>query len=190
MTGSKPVRFSSRDDWRSWLEEHHDKVSEVWVVFHKRHLKAKSLEYPDAVEEAIRFGWIDGKLRRIDDRIHTIRFTPRKPNSVWSSYNRARAERMIKSGKMTPHGMAAVEAAKRSGQWDAAYKTSSVPRMPADLKKALMKNKKAWEYFSSLANSYKQTYVFWVTSAKREETRKKRIGEVVRRTSAGRRLYP
>jgi uncharacterized protein YdeI (YjbR/CyaY-like superfamily) len=185
-----PLLFRSKAEWTAWLRKNHKSREEVWLVFHKRHLKAQAIEYLDALEEAIRFGWIDGKLKRIDDRTHMIRFSPRKPDSVWSVHNRRRAERIIKAGKMTAHGMAAVNAAKRNGQWKAAYTVSSAPKMPADLRGALRMNKKAWGNFSALANSYKQMYVFWVVSAKREETRRKRVAEVVKRTSEGRKLYP
>lgn len=182
------LSFKSRDEWRSWLELNHEKRKEAWLLFHKKHVKARALEYGEALEEGIRFGWIDGKLRRIDDMTHMIRFTPRKPDSLWSEYNRERAERLIREGRMTEHGLATVAVAKSNGRWAEAYSMRKPLRLPPDLRAALQKNKRAWRNFDVLSKSNKYTYIFWVQSAKKEETRKKRIREVVLKTSKGKTL--
>lgn len=185
MKTEKVLSFKSRDEWRLWLESNHERALEAWVLFHKKHVGARALEYPDAVEEGIRFGWIDGKLRRIDDRTHMIRFTPRKPNSVWSEYNRDRAEKLLNEGRMTPRGKAAVDAAKKCGRWAEAYSLRRPLKVPLDLETALRKNSKARENFGRLSKSDKYGFIFWIENAKREETRNKRIKEVVSRASKG-----
>ena len=179
----KPKSFGSRAEWSGWLESNHETASEAWVLFYKKHVNANRLEYPEAVEEAICWGWIDGKLKSIDGRTHMIRFTPRRPGSIWSITNRRRAEKMIREGRMREHGLESVRVAKRNGQWAAAYVLSRAPKVPADLQKALQNNGASWDHFSQLSNSGKTAFVYHVESAKRADTRSKRIREVVRRTS-------
>jgi len=179
---AKPLLMRNRDEWRKWLERNHNKEKEVWLVFYKKHTGKLGLSYDDAVEEALCFGWIDGRLKRIDDEKHLIRFSPRRKNSVWSEINRKKAEKMIREGKMTETGLAKIEEAKKSGKWFSAY-TSKKLAIPPDLEKALKDDKKAWDNFRNFANSYQLAYIYWVESAKREETRKKRIKEVVKRAS-------
>ena len=188
MPNERILSFKSKEYWSRWLETNHDSSQEAWLLIHKKHLDAEALKYEDALEEAIRWGWIDGKLRSIDDKTHIIRFTPRRSDSVWSEHNRTRAERIMKAGEMTEHGKKTVQEGKRSGQWAAAYSLREPPRVPDDLKDALAGNKRARRNFDSMSNSHKHAYVFWVKSAKREETRKKRIREVVKMASAGKKL--
>ncbi len=183
MPKEKPISFGSREEWRGWLESNHHAASEAWVLFYKKHVNAKRLDYADAVEEAICWGWIDGKLRSIDGRKHMIRFTPRRPDSIWSITNRRRAEKMVREGRMRESGLECIRVAKRNGQWAAAYMLSRAPRVPADLKSALVSNGASWDNFSRLSNSNKAAFVFHVESAKREETRKRRIKETVLLTS-------
>lgn len=177
----EPTFFKDRSAWRRWLQDNHDKSSEIWILAFKRHTGTRCVTYEEALEEAICHGWIDSRLRRIDDERHAWRFAPRKTNSIWSMSNRSRAERLIEEGRMTAQGMAKVEAAKRNGMWDKAYEPGKPPRMPRDLKDALTRDELAWSNFRALARSYRHTYIRWVTSAKREETRMRRIKEVVRR---------
>ena len=177
----KPVFFRDRRAWRSWLSKNHDKQSEIWILTFKKHTGKKCLNYEEALEEAICYGWIDSRLRRIDDERHMWRFAPRKPKSVWSTSNRRRAERLIKEKRMTTHGMAKIEAAKENGMWERTVTPSKPPSVPRDLKEALKRDGVAWENFRNFARSYRSTYINWVISAKREETRKRRIEEVVAR---------
>ncbi len=141
----KPIFFKDRAEFRSWLKSNQIK-DHAWLLFYKKRLN-KGMSYEEAVEEALCFGWIDGILRSIDKEKHMIRFTERKKNSVWSLINRKKAEAMIEQGKMTAAGLAKIEEAKNSGLWQSAYTNKKKERMPADLKKALMKNKKAWKNF-------------------------------------------
>ena len=183
------VFFKERSEWRRWLQRNHDKSSEIWILTYKRHTGKKCLSYEDALEEAICYGWIDSRMRRIDDERHAWRFAPRRPNSIWSLSNKRRAERLIMDGRMTAPGMAKIEAAKKSGEWQKAYRPSQPPRMPKDLREALMQDELAWRNFRGFARSYRHTYIFWVTSAKREETRRKRIKEVVRKARHDAKLF-
>ena len=148
------------------------------VLFKKRSGK-KGLTLEEAVEEAICFGWIDGKLKRIDDEKHALRFSPRRCSSVWSKINRTRAERLIEAGRMTPAGLSTIEEAQRSGQWDRAYTNKVAEKVPRDLKRALMQDSRAWENFQRLANTYRNMYIGWVNAARTDGTRRKRIRKAV-----------
>ncbi len=178
MKPEKTLRFKTREEWRNWLEKNHATEKEAWLVHYRKHAEKPGVGLREAVEEAICFGWIDGKLRKVDEESFILRFTPRKPDSVWSKINRTTAERMIKSGMMTAAGMEKIKAAKRSGAWQKAYTNRVRERMPRDLKAALMENEKAWVNFKSFANSYWNQYVGWVTGAKTDETRQRRIKKV------------
>jgi len=181
MTEIKPLSIAKRVKWRKWLENNHNQEKEIWLIFYKKHSGKQKISLEEAVEEALCFGWIDCILKRIDDEKHIIRFTPRKKNSIWSKINRKRAEKMINDGKMTDEGFAKIEEAKSSGKWSSAYTLLVKPTMPSDLKRALKEKQKAWQNFNEFANSYQANYIYWVNSAKREETRKRRIEEVVAR---------
>ncbi|MCW4002590.1 MAG: hypothetical protein NWE95_01575 [Candidatus Bathyarchaeota archaeon] len=135
--------FKDRAGWKTWLEQNHDKESNVWLVFYKKQSGKKGIRLEEAVEEAICFGWIDGKLKRVDDERFILRFSRRKANSAWSKINKERAERLIKSGRMTPAGLAKIEEAKKTGLWDSAYTNKTKEVLPLDLKEALMKDNKA-----------------------------------------------
>ena len=188
-TLGKPAFFRDRDAWRRWLERNHDRVNEIWILTYKVHTGRKCLSYQDALDEALCWGWIDSRVRTIDAERHLWRFAQRRPRSIWSLKNRTRAEKLIEEGRMTIHGMKKIEAAKKSGEWEKAIAPSRPPRMPKDLKEALMKDEKAWKNFQAFAKSYKTQYLYWIMTAKREETRKKRIEEVVRRSRQNKRSY-
>jgi len=173
--------FKDRDEWRGWLEENHSSKKELWLIFYKKHTGVGGLPYDEAVEEALCFGWIDGIMKRIDDRKHTVRFSPRKKRSVWSMSNRERVKRMIAAGRMTDSGMALVQAGKESGQWDLALKREDPAGPPEDLAAALSETPAAQEFYGSLTKSQKKQYIWWVLDAKRPETRARRIGKVVER---------
>lgn len=171
--------FRNREEWRTWLKENHDEKDQVWLLHYNKRSGKEGLALEEAVEEAICFGWIDGKLRKIDDEKYALRFSPRKSNSVWSIINKERAERMMKVGKMTEAGLVKIQEAKQSGYWDDAYTNKIRERLPPDLKKALLQNKRAWNNFHGFANTYRNMYIGWINSAKTDETRKKRINKVV-----------
>lgn len=178
---TEPQFFKNRESWRKWLSKNHHKQSEIWILAFKRHTGVECLSYTEALEEALCYGWIDCRLKRIDGERHMWRFTPRRAESIWSTRNRSIAERLIEKGRMTSHGMAKIEAAKKSGAWNRTVQPSKVPRIPKDLKDALLENDLAWRNFQAFARSYRHTYIWWVTSAKRPETRRNRIREVVKR---------
>ena len=173
------VYFKDRKEWRSWLEQHHNNSDHIWLVHYKKKSNKKGITIEEAVEEAICFGWIDGKLQRIDDEKHQLRYSPRKNRSVWSKINRERAEKMIESGRMTQAGLIKIEAAKQSGAWDSAYTNRTKEKMPSDLREALTQDARAWNNFQKFANSYRNMYIGWINDSKTEETRRKRIQKVV-----------
>jgi uncharacterized protein YdeI (YjbR/CyaY-like superfamily) len=170
---------TNRDEWREWLRKNQDFAGYVWLVYYKQHTRKPSISYEDSVEEAICFGWIDGIIRRIDDEKCARKFMPRKSKSRWSESNKKRAEKMMKAGRMTEAGMSKIREAKKSGEW---FKQSVIRKalvIPAFMQDALAKNKRALAYFNELADSYKRQYVAWISNAKRDETRNKRLAEAI-----------
>jgi uncharacterized protein YdeI (YjbR/CyaY-like superfamily) len=172
--------FKNRNEWRSWLEKNHKITNEVWLIHLKKSLAKNSINHFDAVEEALCFGWIDSKLKKLDEEKFILKYSPRKSKSVWSKINKENAEKMISLGKMTQVGLDKIEEAKKQGFWDTAYTNFVKERLPSDLKKALIVNKTAWNNFQNYANSYRNMYIGWIKNAKTKETRKKRISKVVK----------
>lgn len=174
----KPISFSNRGQWRSWLTKNHAKNKGVWVRFYKKFVQ-RGLKYTDAVEEALCFGWIDGQLRRIDDRRHMIRFSPRQPNSVWARSNIARVKKLIKVKRMTPAGLKLFKSAKLEQQ---TAPDASMPKslmIPPDLKQALLKRPISWKHFQGYPPSNRRLAIWWVRTAKKPETRMRRIRNIV-----------
>ena len=167
--------FKDSAAFRSWLEAHHSSESELVVKLYKVHAKEKGLTYTQALDEALCFGWIDGVRRGGDDDSFNIRFTPRKPKSTWSAVNIKKVEELEAAGRMHESGLAAFRrrSAERSGIY--AYENRQTELDPAYEKK-LRSNKKAWEFFQAQAPWYRRTSIYWVMSAKKEETREKRLG--------------
>jgi len=182
MNLNNALYFKNRNEWRTWLEINHKDLEEVWLIHYKKSTGKKGINHFDAVEEALCFGWIDSKLKKIDEERFILRYSPRKSKSVWSKINKEKAEELIASGKMTQAGLDKIEEAKRNGMWYSAYTNIVKERIPSDLKQALIRNNKAWNNFQHFANSYRNMYIGWVKSAKTEETRKRRIDEVVKRS--------
>ncbi len=176
---NRRVHFRSRKEWRAWLQAHHAKESEIWLTHYRVSSSQPGVRHQEAVEEALCFGWIDGRLKKIDDERYKLRYSPRRPNSPWSRINREKAEKLIRSGRMTAAGLARIEEAKKAGTWQRAYTNRTRERMPSDLKAALLENGQAWDNFSRFANTYRNMYIGWVVSAKTRETREKRIARVV-----------
>ena len=171
-----------RDQWRSWLADHHQSVSVIWLVFWKKHTGRPCLSYDDAVEEALCFGWVDSLVKRMDEDRFARKFTPRKPGSKWSKINRDRALRMMDEGLMCPAGQVLVDAAKASGAWDNPVSqpgVGTVP-MPPELTGQLAAGSAARLFFDSLPPSQQRNVKAWVGSAKRAETRIRRAAEAVR----------
>jgi len=182
------VAPSSRKAWRNWLQKHHVGLSEVWLVFYKRHTGKPTLSYNDAVEEAICFGWIDGIRKSVDEERYTHRFTPRKANSSWSASNRKRVARMSAAGLMTPAGERAVDLAKQAGTWDKPVRPDIDTSMPPELRRLLEQDRKAADFFDSLAPSYQRQYLAWIATARRADTRQRRADEALQLLRAGRKL--
>jgi len=173
------VIAASREQWREWLEKNHSVKKDVWLIYYKAHTGKHSIGYDESVEEALCFGWIDGIIKKLDEEKFGRKFMPRRKNSRWSELNKKRAERMIKEGKMTEAGMALIREAKQSGEWCRRHVDRRGLEIPAFFKEALAKNKKASEYFSTLASTYRWQFVGWVSSAKKEQTRIKRLAEAL-----------
>jgi len=178
----------NREQWRNWLEEHHATETEVWLVFLKKHTARPSVSYNDAVEEALCFGWIDGVKRSIDEDRYMHRFTPRRADSNWSRSNKQRVQRLLKAGLIAPAGMKCIDLAKKNGRWAKPVTAGKKFSMPPELRAALTLHKKAQAFFNSLAPSYQQQYVAWIATAKRPETRKRRLDEAIRLLTRGEKL--
>ena len=174
---------ADRDAWRSWLENDGERQTEIWLLIAKKGTGVQSVGYEEAVEEALCFGWIDGHTKRYDETFYAVRFSPRKPGSVWAGSNVARVQKMLREGRMTPAGMALVDEAKRRGTWDEA--ASGRPDVaPPDLEEALAADPQAAERWRKWAASHRRQYIYWVLDAKRPETRARRVAEVARRAAA------
>ena len=177
------IELRTRQEWRAWLEDHHSSESEIWLVFHKRHAGVDEISYDDAVEEALCFGWIDSLVRRLDEDRYARKLTPRKPDSRWSTINRRRYADLKARGLLAAAGL---ERAPTSRSGDAPRPRASV--LPSYIEKALKADARAWEHFQQLAPSYRRAYVGWIDSAKREETKARRLRESVRLLAAGQKL--
>ncbi len=180
--------IESREKWREWLEKNHAAVGEIWLVYYKKHTGKKSVPYEASVEEALCFGWIDSIIKKIDEEKYARKFTPRKEGSVWSDLNKKRAEKMVKAGLMTEIGRKKIDSAKKSGAWAAGSRAELDLTVSPEFRGALKKNPKAARVFDKLAPSHKRQYLGWINSAKRMETRVRRIEEAVRLLSKGEKL--
>lgn len=169
----------TRAAWRAWLEEHHGRIEGVWLISYKKGTGKPRLEYEDAVEEALCFGWIDSKPGKLDDERSMLWFAPRQPGSNWARTNRERVERLTAAGLMRPAGLAKVEAAKRYGTWTALEAIDAL-QIPPDLTAALAANGAAGQHFTAFPRSVKRGILEWIASARKPETRAKRIEATAR----------
>jgi uncharacterized protein YdeI (YjbR/CyaY-like superfamily) len=182
----KPIFFKSAADFRGWIEERHATEPELLVGFYRK-ASGRGIAYPEALDEALSFGWIDGVRRRIDAESYTIRFTPRKPGSNWSAVNTERARVLISQGRMKPSGFQAFrecdeeKAARYSHERDHG-------RLDAALDAALRANRNAASFFDAQPPGYRKTVIFWVMSAKKEETRARRLAHLIERSASGTRI--
>ena len=167
---------------RTWLEKNHEIEKEVWLIHYKKHSDRVGLIYNDAVNEAICFGWIDGKLKSIDKDKFILRYSPRKSKSVWSKINKDKVKILIEQGLMEEEGYKSIEIAKENGSWTILDGVEALI-IPEDLKEEFANYKGSIEYFDSLSKSVKKILLHWVVSAKRKETRQKRILEIVENAS-------
>ncbi|HKA11210.1 MAG TPA: YdeI/OmpD-associated family protein [Candidatus Dormibacteraeota bacterium] len=170
--------FVSPEEFREWLEQHHDSRRQLWVGFHKTRSGYPSITWPEAVDEALCFGWIDGIRKSIDDADYTIRFTPRRPGSTWSSVNVKRVQELIEEGRMRSAGLAAFQARKPAKTGVYSYETQPAT-LTEDEEKLFRANDVAWRFFESEPPSYRRVCIWWVVSPKQEATRKKRLAVLI-----------
>ena len=184
---SKLRFFRSTAEFRKWLTSNHTKADELWLGFYKKGSGRESLSYPEAVDEALCFGWIDGIRKSLDDVSYVNRFTPRRARSVWSSVNIGRVEKLIEEGRMTSAGLAEYEkrTPERSGVYSFEREKAS---LPAEHERFFRSKKKAWEFFQSQSPYYRRMASWWVISAKKTETRDRRLKQLIADSAAGRRL--
>jgi uncharacterized protein YdeI (YjbR/CyaY-like superfamily) len=187
---SDPIYFASPEEFRAWLEQHHESDTEVWLGMWKRATGKPSCSWAEAVDEALCFGWIDGLVRRVDDERHMQRFTPRKPTSNWSAINVANVERLRAEGRMRPAGEAAF--ARRRDDRTAVYshEQRKSPQLAPDEQVQLEADADAWAFFSARPPSYRRPAIWWVISAKRPETRARRLATLIADSAAGRPIKP
>ena len=171
--------ITNRKEWRNWLEKYHATEKEIWLIYYKKHTGKPRIPYDHAVEEALCYGWIDSTVKRVDDKKFIQRFTPRLKKSIWSEVNKKRAQRMIKQEKMTAAGLEKINLAKKNGSWEDSSLIYNPSRTPPELKAALASSKKASEFYQNLAPTYKKQYNWWIVSAKREDTKIKRIKKAI-----------
>src|SRR5438105_267157 len=174
----KPTFFKTQADFRRWLEKHHESSRELLVGFYKKSSGRPSITWPESVDEALCFGWIDGVRRSIDGISYTIRFTPRRSTSIWSSINIKRAQELIEQGLMRPAGLKAFQARKENKSGIYSYEQRS-EGLPEPYERRLKSNKAAWDYFQAQPPWYRKTAGWWVVSAKKEETRLKRLEKLI-----------
>ena len=183
----KPTFFEAPAAFRQWLEKNHDKESELLVGFYKKDSGRPSITWPESVDQALCFGWIDGVRRRIDEISYSIRFTPRKRASTWSAINIGRATELTRLGLMRPAGAKAFE--QRSDDKSRIYSYENAPRtLPRADEKRFRANKKAWKYFNDQPPSYRRVAIYWILSAKKEETRERRLATLIDDSAHSRRL--
>ena len=179
----KTFLAESVESWRDWLAEHHDSESEVWLIFHKVHRGVASIDYKDALDEALCFGWVDSLVKRLDDRRYALKFTPRRSDSRWSAKNRERYAALKASGRLKPAGL---NRAPTDRSYGARPQRLEMPaKLPPYIQTALRKHPKALRHFEALAASQRRRYFAWIESAKHEETKARRLKEAIRLLTAG-----
>ncbi len=185
---SEAIFFMSREDWHAWLEKNHAIADEQWVGFHKTWSEKAGITYREALDEALCFGWIDG-LRRGGHAAWSIRFTPRRPDSVWSAVNMARIEELIAERRVTPAGLAAYQSRNPENRGAYSYERRDAALSP-DYEKRFRAEKEAWAWFEAMPHSYRQPAVWWVMSARQAATRERRLATLIADSAAGRKIKP
>ncbi len=185
-----PRFFATPADFRSWLERHHAEEDELLVGFYRTSTGRKSITWPESVDEALCFGWIDGVRRGIDAESYSIRFTPRRSRSIWSAVNIKRADELIELGRMTPAGLAAFEARTDDRSAVYSHEQRRAAKLEPEQEQRFKADAGAWEWFQGQAPSYRRAALHWVTSAKRAETRERRLAALIEDSAAGRTVKP
>jgi uncharacterized protein YdeI (YjbR/CyaY-like superfamily) len=184
----EPIFFATPEAWRAWLEKHHADATEVIVGFYKRASGITSITWAEAVDEALCFGWIDGVRRRIDEERYTNRFTPRTPTSTWSAVNIARVKQLRKEGRMRPEGLAAFQSRSDERSAIYAYEQRQEAKLDAGSERRFRSNRDAWRFWESQPPWYRRTAAWWVISAKRPETRERRLAQLIEDSADRRRI--
>jgi uncharacterized protein YdeI (YjbR/CyaY-like superfamily) len=181
--------LSTRKQWRRWLAKNHKTVKEIWLVYYRKETGKPSILYEDSVEEALCFGWIDSIIKKLDNDSYARKFTPRTNMAKWSNQNKKRISKMLAARLVTKAGLATIEniklVADKSG---AAPKKPSAMEIPVYIREAFKQDKTVWDNFNALAKSYQRDYILWISSAKKEETRVRRIGESIKLLKQNRKL--
>jgi uncharacterized protein YdeI (YjbR/CyaY-like superfamily) len=182
----KPIFFRTAEEFRAWLEEHHADTDELWVGYYKKATGKQSITWPEAVDQALCFGWIDGIRKSIDDESYTNRFTPRRPRSNWSAVNIKRVQELTELGLMRPEGLAAFEKRldDRSGVYS--FEQRGEIEFGEELETVFRANPAAWDHFQARPAGYRRTATWWVMSAKKDETRRKRLATLIEDSAQGR----
>ena len=186
---SQIMLFRDSDEWEHWLENNGEKTDGIWLRFGKKNSSIVTLSYAEAVDTALCFGWIDSLVNKYDEGSYIQKFTPRRKRSIWSKINIGNVERLIKSGKMRPAGLAQVEAAKADGRWAAAYDPPSMSKIPEEFMLELEKNKKAKEFFATLTKSNLYGIAWRLQTAKKPETRTNRTKMIIAMLARGEKLH-
>jgi uncharacterized protein YdeI (YjbR/CyaY-like superfamily) len=184
----RPRFFSSPDKLRAWFEKNHDKKSEQWIGFYRKSTGKPTITWSESVDQALCFGWIDGKRKKIDDTSYMIRFTPRNPYSGWSAINLAKVKDLKKKGLMHPNGLAVYEKRPKVDPGIYSYERLREARFSKQQLARFRKETAAWEFFSAQPPGYRATATHWVVSAKRDETQERRLTRLIEDSAAGKRL--
>jgi uncharacterized protein YdeI (YjbR/CyaY-like superfamily) len=182
--------FATPEKWRRWLDTNHARADELWVGFHKKGSGTPSITWPESVDEALCYGWIDGIRKSIDEHRYKIRFTPRRKGSNWSAVNIARVAVLTKEGRMRPAGLAAFRERTDEKSRVYAYEQADVPTLGDDFERRFRANAKAWAFFETQAPYYRKLATRWVVSAKQEATRERRLAVLIEDSAAGRLIGP
>ena len=183
-----PRFFATPARFRAWLERHHTDTAELWVGFHKRDSGKASITWPESVDEALCFGWIDGVRKSLGDTSYVIRFTPRRVTSKWSTVNTRRIAELIEEGRVSPAGIAAFERRRAENSGVYSYEQRHQMKLEPALERRFRAHRSAWRYFASEAPWYRRTATFFVMSAKRDETRQRRLGVLIECSARGERI--
>ena len=181
----KPLFFATPGELRAWLEAHHDRADELWVLLHNKDTGRPSITWPELVDEVLCFGWIDGHMKPLGDGSRRQRITPRRQGSTWSARNVSRARALIAEGRMTPAGLAAFEARREDRTATYSYEQEGEPVLPPEWQERFEAAAEAWAFFGRQIPSYRRTAIAWVVGAKREETRERRLQTLIDSSARG-----
>lgn len=184
-----PIFFSQSDHFRGWLEKHHQISTEQWVGFHRKSSGRASITWPEAVDEALCFGWIDGLRKTINAGSYKIRFTPRRPISIWSATNIARMRKLIRGRRVRSAGMTAFQQRTPAKSQVYSYENRKAAKLSSAATKLFRAESSAWKFFQRQSKSYQQTAIWWIVSAKRSQTRKNRLQRLIASSNADHRLW-